>query len=188
MTQGFFAMVLERETFAVADSSRGRFRTFLLTCFRNFMATEFEKGSAKKRGGDRLHVSLDGHALDFDSEESRYAMEAASSETPDAAFDRRWALALLDRVLDSLGRDYEQVGRRDLFDETAELIVRDAGDGELKRIAGRLGMTHGAVKVAVHRLRDRYRQKIREEIAETVTDPKQVEEELDALRDALTPR
>ncbi len=168
MVQSFFLRCLERKYLAAADPERGRFRTFLLVAFKRFMANEWDRGRARKRGGGLAAVAWEGL-----SAEQRYALEPVDEASPEKAFDRSWALALLDRVLDRLKR--ERGGERAaVFEELKGLLTGGAGDVSYAEIGQRLGMSEGAVKVAVHRLRVRYRQLLEEEIAQTVTGPEAI--------------
>ena len=180
MTQGFFAQLIERGILAHADPARGRFRSFLLASFSHFLGHEWEKARALKRGGDQKMVSLD-----VATAEQWYALELADQSTPDKAFQKRWAMALLRQVLDRLDGEYCEQGKRELFAVLKETIsgTRDAqSNAELGR---QLNMTEGAVKVAVHRLRKRYRELLRAEIASTVSTPDEAGEELRHLFEAL---
>jgi len=181
LTQEFFARLLARKTFTQADPHRGRFRSFLLASLKHFLAHEWEKARARKRGGRAYIISLN-----LDTAETRCTLPASPDDTPDRAFDRQWALALLDVVLGRLRQEYANSGRDGLF-----LVLKDTlsgGRSEIpyRELAGRLGMSEGAVKVAAHRLRQRYRELLRAEIANTVSGPEQVEEELRELFAALS--
>lgn len=178
LTQAFFARLLEKNDLAAADRTRGRFRTFLLTACQHFLANQHDYEMAKKRGGGRSPVRLD-----FADADHRYAHEPAHDDTPERLFDRRWALDLLDRALAELRDEYEGSGRAKLFDALKGTLTGGAeGYAEL---ADRLGMTEGAVKVAVHRLRQRYRDRLRAAIAETVEKPEDVDDEVRDLFAAL---
>lgn len=180
LTQEFFIRLLEKGTLAHADPARGRFRSFLLASFNHFLAHEWEKSRALKRGGDQKMVSLD-----VATAEQWYALELADQSAPDKAFQKRWAIALLRQVLDRLDGEYCEQGKRELFAVLKDTITgtRDAqSNAELGR---RLNMTEGAVKVAVHRLRKRYRELLQAEIASTVSTPDEAAEELRQLFDAL---
>jgi RNA polymerase sigma-70 factor (ECF subfamily) len=179
LTQGFFARLLEKNDLAAADRTRGRFRSFLLAACQHFLANQHDHDTAKKRGGGRVHV-----ALDFANADGRYSHEPAAAATPERVFTRQWALGLLDRVLDGLRHEYEESGRSKLFDILKECLTggMEAGYAE---VAERMHMTEGAVKVAVHRLRQRYKDRLRMAIAETVAGPEQVEDEIRDLFAAL---
>jgi RNA polymerase sigma-70 factor (ECF subfamily) len=179
LTQAFFARLLEKNDLAAADRTRGRFRAFLLAACQHFLANCHDHDTAKKRGGGRLPVSLD-----FGDAEARYAHEPAHADTPERLFDRRWALELLDRALAELRTEYEESGRAKLFAALKECLTGGAEVGYAE-LAGQLGMTEGAVEVAVHRLRQRYRDRLRAAIAETVRAPEDVDDEVRDLFAAL---
>jgi RNA polymerase sigma-70 factor (ECF subfamily) len=178
LTQGFFARLLEKNDLAAADRTRGRFRSFLLAACQHFLANQFDHDTAKKRGGRQAPVRLD-----FAAADTRYAAEPAHADTPEKLFDRRWALDLLDRALSELRSEYEESGRGKLFDELKGCL--GGADVAYADLAGRLGLTEGAVKVAVHRLRQRYRDRLRAAIAETVGAPDDVDDEVRDLFAAL---
>jgi RNA polymerase sigma factor (sigma-70 family) len=181
LTQAFFARLLERRALGRADPARGRFRSFMLTALNHFLADERDRARAQKRGGGGEVLSLDLAAA-----EARYNLEPADTAAPDRAFDRQWALALLDTVLRALETEYRDAGRTALF---AALRPALAGAGEsqpYEEIARRLGMSEGAVKVAVHRLRKRYRALLQGEIVQTVENPAEAAEEMRYLFQALS--
>jgi len=179
LVQGFFARLLEKDALAMVDRERGKFRSFLLASLQNFLANEWDKSRAAKRGGGAEIVALD--ALEA---EARYAAEPVDSMTPERVFERRWALAVLDQVLARLREDYAQRDQAEIFAALEHVLT--AGDGEsYGEIGRRLGMTESAVKVAAHRLRRRYRELLREEIAQTVSQPDLVEEEIKQLLASL---
>ncbi len=181
LVQGFFAELLEKDYLAQADRERGRFRTFLITAFRHFASKEREKARALKRGGGKTTLSLD-----FTDGESRYLREPADERTPERLFERRWALTLLDEALSRLRAEHRSAGREDLFEALRGTIVPGGGEAEpYAALGARLGMGEGAVKVAAHRLRRRYREVLRAAIAETVADPSEVDDEIRHLLDAL---
>lgn len=179
-TQGFFARLLEKRDLGGADRSRGRFRSYLLGAFRHYLANERDRDRAGRRGGGRAVLSLD-----FDSGETRFLQEPSSGETPERAFDRRWALTVLERAMARLRDDYERGGKGALFAALRPALAGDRGVAHAE-VAARLGMTEGAVKVAVHRLRSRCADLVRREIAETVGSPEEVEDELGHLFRALS--
>jgi len=181
LTQEFFARLLRSHYFAAADPKRGRFRSFLLGSIKHFLAHEWEKGRALKRGGGQVLISLDGPAG-----ETRYALEPPDNVTADKIFERRWALTLLEQVLARLQEDYAASGKRQLFQELKPTLTGEKCAGSYVEIGSRLGLNEGAVKVAVHRLRQRYGELLREEIAHTVASPEEVEEELRHLLSALS--
>ena len=180
LTQEFFAQLLRRQAFAVADPNRGRFRSFLLAAMSNFLASEREKARAQKRGAGRGILSLD-----LSAAEQRYDLEPADNATPDKAFDRQWALTLLDEVLRKLEAEYEREGKRDLFAALRKTLAGARESQPYAELSASLGMSESAVKMAVHRLRKRYRDLIQEEIANTVAQPEEVGLEMRHLFGAL---
>lgn len=181
LVQGFFAELLEKDYLAQADRERGRFRTFLITAFRHYASKERAKERALKRGGGVAILSFD-----FSDGENRYLREPADERTPERLFERRWALTLLDEALGRLRAEHRSAGREDLFGALRGTIVPGGGETEPYAALGeRLGMSEGAVKVAAHRLRRRYREVLRAAIAETVADPSEVDDEIRHLLDAL---
>ena len=180
LTQEFFARLLEQNWLAQADRERGRFRTFLLAALSHFLANEWDKARALKRGGGVQIVPLQ-----LDTAETRYGQEPADPLTPEQCFERRWALALLEEVLNRLREEHAAAGTREMFDALKPCLVGDRQAQPYAALAAQLGMTEGAVKVAVHRLRQRYRQLLREEIANTVAMPGEVDEEMHHLFNVL---
>jgi len=172
-TQAFFARLLERNWVGDARRERGRFRTFLLTAMSRFLADEWDKVRAQKRGGGRLLVPLQ-----LDTAETRYGQEPADHRTPEQAFDRRWAIALLDTVLRRLREEHEAAGRGELFAGLHGCLVGGRESQPYAELAAQMNLTEGAVKVAVYRLRKRYRELLRLEIAQTLTADDAVEDEL----------
>ncbi len=179
LVQSFFAEAIEKDYVKQANRERGRFRTFLIASFRHHASKEREKGRAQKRGGGRAPLPLD-----FADGESRVLLEPADDRTPERVFERRWALALLDRVMARLRAEEASAGRGDLFDGLRPYLAGEGGPPHAET-AARLGMSEGAVKVAVHRLRRRYRDALREAIAETVADAAEVDDEIRHLLAAL---
>jgi RNA polymerase sigma factor (sigma-70 family) len=176
LTQAFFARLLERNDLATADRDRGKFRSFLLSAIKHFLSNERDRRMAQKRGGGRQPL-----ALDFASGETRYQNEPAHELTPEKLFEQKWALALLEQVLGQLRQQYVEAGKGALFDNLKGCLAttrQEVGYGEL---AATLGMTEGAVAVAVHRLRQRYRDLLRRQITETVSTPEAVEDEIHDL-------
>ncbi|QDU69311.1 RNA polymerase sigma factor [Engelhardtia mirabilis] len=178
--QAFFADLLERGDIARADRERGRFRSFLLAAFNNFESKAREREGALKRGGGQRAVSLDGAEA-----ERRLAEIGSDAEDPERLFLRTWALTLLEVVVERLGREYEDSGRGDLFAALRPTLVGDGVDGGLAAVAEALGSTEGAVKVAAHRLRQRFAALLRREVGETLVDPDEVEDEVRGLFEAL---
>jgi RNA polymerase sigma factor (sigma-70 family) len=181
LTQAFFARVIEKHAFQHADPARGRFRSFLLTSLTHFAANEHDREMAKKRGGDSLIL-----ALELETAEGRFQLEPSSDETPERIFDRRWALTLLDRVINKLRTEMIQRGRQSLFDALKVYLTGDAPQLSYAETASALGVSETSIKVAVHRLRKRFRELLRDEIAHTVSSPEEIEDELAHLRASLT--
>lgn len=180
-TQQFFAHFIERNSIAQADPERGRFRSYLLVSLKNFLANEWQKSRAWKRGGKALTISLA-----MDDAETRCVQIAASGDTPDRAFDRQWALTLLDTVLGCLRREYADSGREALFLGLKDSLAGERAEASYRELGARLGLSESAVKAAAHRLRKRYRELLREEIARTVTTSEEIDDELRYLFAALS--
>jgi RNA polymerase sigma-70 factor (ECF subfamily) len=176
LTQAFFARLLERKWVGEVDRDRGRFRTFLLTAFSRFLADEWDKLRAQKRGGGVVHVPVQ-----LDSAETRYGHEPADKASPEQYYERRWALTLLETVLERLRAEYEREGKGELFAGLNSCLVGGQDSQPYAQLAAQLGMNEGAVKVAVHRLRKRYRQLLRAEISQTLAETENVDEELHHL-------
>jgi RNA polymerase sigma factor (sigma-70 family) len=181
LTQEFFARLLARKDLRLADRKRGRFRTFLLTSLKHFLINEWNKANRAKRGGGQQPISLDAEET-----ETRFRAEAADGRSPDKAFERRWAMVLLDRVLDQLQIEFAAVERGQMFEELKSFLTGEDNESSYAEIGRRLGMTEGSVKVTVHRLRRRYRELLRAEIARTVEDPEAIDEEMRHLFAALS--
>ncbi len=183
LTQEFFSQLLEHHWIARADRHQGRFRSFLLMALKRFLANEWDKVKTVKRGGRAQRVPLP-----LDAAETRYTQEPVDLSTAEQVFEKRWALALLESVLGDLREEYVHDGKAALFDTLKPCLI---GSRELQpyaAIAAELEMTEGAVKVAVCRLRERYRGRLREEIAHTVASPAEVDEELRHLSRVLARR
>jgi RNA polymerase sigma-70 factor (ECF subfamily) len=172
LTQAFFARFLETGGFASANRERGRFRSYLLGAMKHFLANEWHRSQTQKRGGRVQFIEWD--ALD---PETRYAAAPAPSDDPERLFDREWALQTISGALEALRGEMAQAGKSEQFDALKGSLT---GEDELPReqIAARLGMSEGAVKVAVHRLRQRYRNLLRAAIAETVSSEEDLNEEM----------
>lgn len=179
LTQEFFSRLIEKQWVSDANPGKGRFRSFLLTALNHFLANEWRRSHAAKRGGGQAPISLD------DTAEARYAQEPASHLTPEKIYERRWALSLFDRALGRLREQYAAAGKTSLYDHLKAFLSGEAGDGEYARLGAELQMSTGAVAAAVHRLRQHYRELVREEVAHTVETPAEVEEEIRSLLAAL---
>ena len=182
LTQAFFADLLSREVIARADAARGRFRTFLLAAFENFRSNERVRRASRRRGGGCAIMSLES----MQEAEVRFRDEPATTETPENVFDRKWAMSLIDVTLAAVRREYAAVGKAALFDELKAVLWGGQGEGGYVEIARRLGSTEGAVKMAVHRLRQRFGERFRAEVAKTVIDPAEIEDELRHLLAAVS--
>jgi RNA polymerase sigma-70 factor (ECF subfamily) len=173
LTQEFFACLLEKDYLRQADRQRGKFRTFLLTAFQHFLAKEHDRTSAQKRGGGRRVLPLD-----FDSGERRYHREPSHDTTPEAVYERGWALMLLEQGLARLREEFASLGKERLFECLKGTLTAGQEPPAYAELAGQLGMSADACKVAVHRLRRRYGELVRAEIAQTVTTAEEIEDEL----------
>ena len=185
LTQGFFTRLIEKNDLADADRSRGRFRAWLLASVKNYLANEWDKAVAQKRGGGKKVFSFD---IDPDDAERRYRREPAHQATPERIYDRRWALTLLEQALATLEEESKREGKQELFaalKPTLSADARDPADESYRDLAARLGTSEGAVKVAAHRLRRRYRDLLRAEISETVATPEDIDDEIRDLFTAL---
>ena len=180
LTQGFFARLLKANSLADACQEKGRFRSFLLGAMNHFMADEWDRATAAKRSVQQT-ISLDALLA-----ENRYRHELADMLTPDRVFERQWALTLLENALGCVRREYEASGQGRLFMELRFAITGDQTAVPYPKLVARLGMSEGTIRVAVHRLRKRYRQALRAEIAGTVADDAEVAAELVHLRQALS--
>ena len=178
LTQSFFARIIETGGLASADPERGRFRSYLLGAMKHFLANQWHRDRAQKRGGGVTFLALD--ALD---PESRYLLEPAQSTDPDACFDREWAQESIARAMEALRAESQASGKGQLFEALQTSLIGE--EPARSETAARLGMTVGAVKVAVFRLRQRYRELLRAEIAETVSDPSDIDDEMRQLVAAL---
>jgi len=181
ITQGFFTRVLEKHYLRDFDRARGRFRSFLLAALKHFIANERDAARTLKRGGGRPPLPLDEvlHA------ERRYRLEPRCDLTPDRIFERQWALTVLARVQDQLRDEMVRQGKAAQFERLKDLLVGDDTDVGYRTLAGELDTTEGALKVAVHRLRLRFRELLREEISHTLADPRDVGGELRDLLAAI---
>jgi RNA polymerase sigma-70 factor (ECF subfamily) len=181
LTQAFFTRLLEKNWVADADRSKGRFRTFLLAAMKHFLADEWDRAAAQKRGGGAVILPLS-----FDTAEARYGEGPADPETPERIYERRWAVTLLDEVLNRLRAEYEEEGKGLLFAALHPCLVGERTAQPYAQLAESLGSSEPAIKSAVHRLRQRYRRLLREEVAGTVGSTEDVEDELRHLFAVLT--
>jgi len=180
LVQGFFARLIEKEMLNRLQREGGRFRSFLLGCYSHFLSDEQDRARRKKRGGDYQMISLDAELP-----ERRYLLEPADPVDAEKVFERRWALTVLDKVLATLQGELEKQGKARFFEHLQALLVGEPGAKRQAEVATILGLSEGAVSVAVHRLRKRYRQLLREEIAQTVQQVQDVDDEMQHLLAAL---
>lgn len=173
LTQEFLLRLIERKSLHSVAPERGRFRSFLLTALKNFLINEWSRSQRQKRGGGQILLSLD-----EELGEARYKIEPVESATPETLFERAWAATLLDRVLDLLRREYIASGKADLFEQLSPFLAGEKAAVTYAQIASQHGISEGAVKMAVLRLRQRYAACLRAEIAQTLEDPAEVEAEI----------
>lgn len=176
--QGFFADVIRKQLFQKAEETRGRLRSFLLTVFRRYLADQREKASAAQRGGGRVF------SFDALAGEELYLAEGSVSSTPDAFYDRQWALTVLERAMARLADDYAKRGKGADFEQLRRHLTGDATT-DYAADAAALKISEGTVRVAVHRLRERFGQALREEVSSTQTEGGDVDAELTHLLRAL---
>jgi RNA polymerase sigma-70 factor (ECF subfamily) len=180
LTQAFFVKLLERQDFARLKQENGRFRAFLLAALKNFLSNERDHVGRLKRGGNITHLSLD-----WQSADSQFQIADSGQIPPDAAYDREWAVALLERVISKLRDESMDEGKEERFERLKSFLTMGKGEIPYASAALALAMDEGAVRVAVHRLRKRYRELLRREVADTLADPAMVDEELAVLLGAF---
>ena len=182
LTQGFFLHILEHRALSGVDRLKGKFRSFLLACFQNYLSVETHRAQRLKRGGQYQFVSLD-----LESAENRYRYEPADYLTAEKIFEARWALALLDHAMTVLREEYVGRGKELVFNTLKGYvgIGENTSEASYEESAKALGVGVGTVKTFIHRLRNRYLAVVREEVARTVSDPAEIESEIRALCDAL---
>jgi RNA polymerase sigma factor (sigma-70 family) len=173
LTQGFFVRLLEKNFVAEARQDRGKFRSFLLTALKNFLANEWDRQHAQKRGGFQTSVEIDQAMA-----ETRLSAELRTDLSPEGMFDRQWALLLLERTMCQLRNEYVESGRAKLFEHLGACLTMDASAGSYAKIAADLGLTEASIKQASYRLRARYREILRAEIGMTVVSPEKIDDEL----------
>lgn len=182
LTQEFFAQLIRNEHLRRADREKGKFRTFLLSTLDYFLAREWSRAHRQKRGGQFIFISLDQQ-----TPEERYRLEPRDNDCPEKKFLREWALTVLKQTMDALERDCEINGKGALFREVRHLLSGERDGGVYGEIGRRLGISEGAIRVAVHRLRRRYGELLRSEIGQTVSDAEEIDEEMRYLLAALHP-
>jgi RNA polymerase sigma factor (sigma-70 family) len=178
--QSFLAYIIEKCALGRADRNRGKFRSFLVASLRNFLNNEWDHAHSKKRGGHKRILSLDTMTA-----EARYALEPVDRLSPDKLFERSWALTILDKAMTRLQSELTDKNKGDLFNHLKTYMTADRDTVPYQATAQTLGMTETAVKVAVHRLRKRYRELLRDEIAQTVSEEMHIDEEIGNLFSAL---
>lgn len=180
LTQEFFVRLLEKNYLGDVDRRKGKFRSFLLAALKHFLSKEWARAKTAKRGGGHKLVSLDA----FDAED-RYRREPEDDATPEKLFERRWALTLLDRVLARLAEEHEAAGKLAMFEQLQGCLTGNSDLLPYAELADKLNTSEGAIKVVVHRLRQRYRKLLRDEIGQTVNDPADIDDEIRHLFSAL---
>jgi RNA polymerase sigma-70 factor (ECF subfamily) len=181
LTQSFFAQLLDKHYLRDADRERGRFRSFLLTAVKHFLANQWDRSHALKRGGGAIAISID--AVEA---ERWYVPAATDAATPERLFERRWALSVLEHVMARLRAEFVATGREEQFERLMVFLNRDSDRTRYEAVATQLGVSSGALRMAVHRLRRRYRELLRSEIAQTVSSPDQTDEEIRFLMTTLS--
>ncbi len=179
LTQGFFEYLLEGKLVAAATPGRGRFRSFMLGSFRNFISGGVAARAAQKRGGKQLIV------LDLAAAEARFAQEAVHTQSPDRLFDRHWTMVVLNEAFTLLEQECKRAGRDRLFERLHPFLEGDGDGATHEEVASALGTTSGTIKVTVFRMRQRYRELIRKVVLRTLEKPSDLDEELDHLMAAL---
>lgn len=180
LTQEFFARLLARDDLAAVDRLKGRFRSFLLASIKHFLANEWDRARAQKRGGGKQILPIN-----IEDSELKYAVEPTHDITPDKLYDRRWAMTVLDQAIVKLRKEMRAEGKIDQFEQMKVFLTGSKGEVRYAKVADNLGISETAVKTAVHRLRKRYRQLLIAVVAETVETRQDVEQEMHYLLAAL---
>jgi DNA-directed RNA polymerase specialized sigma24 family protein len=173
LTQGFFCHFLERQTLSRVHPAAGKFRSFLLGCLKKFLGKEWERARAQRRGGGCQPVALDGEEA-----EMRCAAELADSLTPDALFERRWAITVLEQTMAAMRQEYSAGEKRALFEDLQGFLFAGREDASRAELAARRGVSVGAIDVAIHRLKKRFGALLRNQVARTVSSEEEVDEEI----------
>ncbi len=176
LTQAFFSKILGNTNLSVLDSEKGRFRRFLLASLKHFLANEWDKLRAQKRGGGQVPLSLD-----WQSADTLYSSTSADNLSPDKLYDRAWAVTLLERVIGLLHLECVAEGKGEMFERLKDFLTLEKSAISYEQAATTLNISEGAARVTVHRLRKRYRELLRDEIAQTLLHGAQVEDEMRAL-------
>jgi RNA polymerase sigma-70 factor (ECF subfamily) len=180
LTQAFFTAMLEKNYLGDADRERGRFRTFLLTAVKHFLANEWDRAHALKRGGGQVVIPIDSAEA-----EAWYVPEVVGQQTPQSLFERRWAQSLLEQVMAKLQAEFSVKGKAEYFERLSPLLSGEPTVSGYEALASELGASPNALRVTVHRMRRRYRDLLRAEIAETVSKPAEVDDEIRFLLAAV---
>lgn len=183
LTQSFFERLLSEGRFSLADPSRGRFRSFLLTGLKHFLVNEWKRGQRLKRGAGAIHLSFN-----CEPEEAFFAREPVDAVTPEQVYEYRWALKMLEQAMDAVREDHARANQTELFEGLKGSAWGDGDGGRYQDVAGRLGLSEGAFKIAVFRLRLRFRERLREIVAATLPDPRnrvEVDDEIRHLQEVL---
>jgi RNA polymerase sigma-70 factor (ECF subfamily) len=180
LTQEFFARLLQKDWLGAVERERGRFRSFLLMTVKRFLANEWDRAQAQKRGAGLSFISLDA-----DLAESRYAGDMGASSPADSLFERRWAISLLENVMRRLRQEHEAAGHLKEYETLKSCLTAERGEIRYNELAAALGIEEVSTRSAVHRLRKRFRELFREEVAGTVADPADVDDEMRAVVAAL---
>ena len=180
LTQGFFTRLLEKQSLAAANRERGKFRSFLLSSVKNYLANEWDRSQAQKRGGGTQAVPIDA-----ESAERLYSPQRAPQESPEKIFERRWAAALVEQVFSRMHEDAQAAGQLKAFERIKAFLTGEAVGVRYQDVAEELNLSEAAVKVRVHRLRRRFGDLLRQEVAQTVQSPDQVEAEIRYLFSAV---
>ncbi len=181
LTQAFFVHLLSKDFLRGVGPEKGRFRSFLLTCLKHFLTDEWEKARTVKRGG-----AMPARFVEKGQAEGRYQLEPQGDMNPEALYERRWALDVLDHVLDHLRQEAAASGKTAAFDQLQGCLLGERPTETYAQLGTHLGLTEAAVKMSVHRLRERCRELLREEIAHTVTRPEEIEEEIHYLFEVVS--
>ena len=181
LTQGFFALLIENNYLADTDPTRGRFRSFLLTGVKHFLANEWDREHALKRGGGQVPIPID-----LVEAEQWRASAAVEHTTPETLFERCWALSLLESVMARLREEFARTGQAEEFDKLSAFLNMDTESGSYETLAQEMGVSAGALRMSAHRIRRRYRRALRAEVADTVADPEAVVDELRSLLSILS--
>ena len=183
LTQDFFVHFLEKGAAGQADPQRGRFRSFLLACLQHYLHDAHDRRTSARRGGGTPALSLDQERA-----ERGYAAEPIEHVTPERVFEKRWATTLLENVMIQLAAEFSRTGKREFFDQLRGFVWGEQGTTPVREIAARFGVSESAVKVTAHRLRQRFRELLRLAIAHTVSNAKEIDEEIEYLTRVLRER